>query len=266
MGRHGARPRTARGLSPGTGLLGHGQRHHRGASTWPQPSGRPVYASIDLDRAQRIGRRRQTLEARQETLLPDGARVCDRIGGCGTYACGSSLSTKPAIQQARTWSSAGTPVRRHHSTASMKLRLSLPGLPGPQLSSLFGHGHGHGHAYGKGEFRDFGRFATTVPTHECISALPLSPRGLSYLPRSPALQENGVAAHEDEAHAMGDQTRQELGPVSIEVDLHRSAASVALRPPRFAPRRITGRCRADRAPRLVGNSLRRAAPGPSGTS
>jgi hypothetical protein len=36
---------------------------------------RPAQASIDLDRAQHIRRRGQALEARQETLLPDGARV-----------------------------------------------------------------------------------------------------------------------------------------------------------------------------------------------
>ena len=77
----------------------------------------------------------------------------------------------------------GTPVRRHHKTASTNIRLSFPRRPGPRLSArtaaIFahfrssnwsrtidspmehtrhpmesnfppsGHGHGHGHAYGR---------------------------------------------------------------------------------------------------------------------
>src|SRR6187402_438273 len=76
----------------------------------------------------------------------------------------------------------GTPVRRHHKTASTNFRLSFPRRPGPRLSAriaaifphfrssnwsrtidspvehtrhpmesnflLSGHGHGHGHVYG----------------------------------------------------------------------------------------------------------------------
>jgi hypothetical protein len=72
-----------------------------------------------------------------------------------------------------------------------------------------------------------------------------------------------VTADEHELHPAGDQRRQEPGPIAIELDLHRSAASVTVPRRIFALRGRGRRRRTDRSPRPPGSCARCGRPGRS---